>query len=72
MFNPKILDELCVQATHLEARVTQNIDENEENEFKFKWKKKRNENIRKEKGKLFCKNCSKTSHDEDHCLKLHP
>ena len=29
-------------------------------------------NVRKEKGKLFCKHCSKTSHDEDHCWKLHP
>ena len=55
MFNPTSLDEVCVQATHLEARGKQNLDENEENEFKGKWKKNRNENIRKEKGKFFCK-----------------
>ena len=72
MFNPTSLDEVCVQATHLEARGKQNIDENEENELKWKWKKKKNANIRKEKGKLFCKKCSKTGHDEYHCWKLHP
>ena len=72
MFNPTSLDEVCVQATHLEARGKQNFDGNEENEFKGNWKKKRNENVRKEKGKLFCKRYSKTSHDEDHCCKLHP
>ena len=50
MFNPTRLDEVCVQATHLEARGKQNLDGNEESEFKGKWKKKRNENSRKEKG----------------------
>ena len=50
MFNPTSLDEVCVQATHLEARGKQNLDENEENEFKGKWKKKRNENSTKGKG----------------------
>ena len=53
MFNPTSLDEVCVQATHLEVRGKQNIDENEENEFKGKWKKKRNANIGKEKEKFF-------------------
>lgn len=72
MFNPTSLDEVCVQATHLEARGKQNLDGNGESEFKRKWKKKRNANSRKEKGKCLCKNCSKTSHDEDHCWKLHP
>ena len=28
--------------------------------------------LKKRKGKFFCKQCSKTSHDEDHCWKLHP
>ena len=56
----------CVQATHLDARGNQNLDGNEESEFKGKWKKKRNENTRKEKGKLFFKHSSKTSHDEDY------
>ena len=66
MFNPTSLDEVCVQATHLEARGKQYFDGNEDSEFKGKGRK-RNANSRKEKGKLFCKNCSKTSHDEDHC-----
>ena len=37
-----------------------------------KGRKNRNANSRKEKGIFFCKHCSKTSHDEDHCWKLHP
>ena len=40
MFNPTSLDEVCVQATHLEARGKQNFDGNEESEFKGKWKKR--------------------------------
>ena len=71
MFNPTSLDEVCVQAMHLEARGKQSFDGNVDSEFKGK-RRKINENSRKEKGKLFCKNCSKTSHDEDHCWKLHP
>ena len=55
MFNPTSLDEVCVQATHLEARGKQNFDGNEECEFKGKWKKKRNANSRKEKGKISVK-----------------
>ena len=59
MFNPTSLDEVCVEATHLEERGKKNLDENGENEFKGKWKKKRNENVKKEKGKFFCKYYSK-------------
>ena len=66
MFNPTSLDEVCVQATHLEARGKKYFDGNEESEFKGEGKKKRNANSRKEKGKFFYKHCSKTRHDEDH------
>ena len=38
MFNPTSLDEVCVQATHLEARGKQNIDEKGESEGKEKGK----------------------------------
>ena len=72
MFNPTSLDEVCIQAIHLEARVKQKLDGNGKSKFKGKWKKKRNENTRKGKGKFFYKHCSKTSHDEDDCWKLHP
>ena len=71
MFYPTSLDEVCVQATHLEARGKIYFDGNEGSEFKGKGRK-RNEKSRKEKGNFFCKNCSKASHDEDHCWKLHP
>ena len=36
IFNPTSLDEVFVQATHLEARGKQNLDGNEESEFKGK------------------------------------
>ena len=71
MFNPTSLDEVCVQAMHLEARGKQYFDGNEDREYKGKGRKI-NANSRKEKGKFFCKKCFKTSHDEDHCWKLHP
>ena len=71
MFNPTSLDEVFVQATHLDVRGKNTFDGNEGSDFKGKGRK-RFENSRKEKGKLFCKNCSKTSHDEDHYWKLHP
>ena len=72
MFNHTSLDKVCVQATHLEARGKNTFDAlNEGSDFKSKGRK-RIENSRKEKGKFFCKNCSKTSHDEDHYWKLHP
>ena len=38
MFNPTNIDEVCVQATHLEARGTQNIDEKSDSEGKGKGK----------------------------------
>ena len=66
IFNPTSLDEACVQATHLEARGKQYFDGNMDSEFKGKGRKI-NAKSRKEKGNIFCKNCSKTSHDEDHC-----
>ena len=71
MFNPTSLDKVCVQATHLEARGKQSFDGNMDSEFKGKGRK-RNAKSRKENENFFCKNCSKTSHDEDHFWKLHP
>ena len=35
-------------------------------------KGKENASIKKEKEKLTCKNCSKSSHDEGHYWQLHP
>jgi len=77
MFNPSNLDEVCVQATHLEAKEKQNIEEKGESEGKGKekgrkWKGKKNASIKKEKEKLTCKNYSNIDHDEDHYWQLHP
>jgi len=65
MFNLSNLDEVCVQATHLEARGKQKVEEKGESEGKGKekggkWKGKKNASIKKEKEKLTCKNYSKT------------
>jgi len=56
MFNPTSLDEVCVQATHLETRGKNTFEGNEDSDFKVKGRK-RIANSRKEKGKFFCKNC---------------
>ena len=58
MFNPTSLDEVCVQATHLEARGKQSFDGNEGSEFKGKGRK-RNENYRKKKESSFVKTVPK-------------
>ena len=74
MFNPKNIDKFCVQATHLEARGKQNIDEKRESEGKGKrvfWKRKEKQICKREKEKITCKNCSKTGHDEYQCWQLH-
>ena len=70
MFNPTSLDEVCVQATHLEARGKNTFNVNEGSDLKGKGRK-RIANSRKEKGKLFCKKCSKTDQNEYHCWKIH-
>lgn len=80
MFNPTILDEVCVNATHLEAR-GKNISQEgskkpfksgDKGEGKFKGKGKKNASIKKEGEKLTCNHCSKEGHNEDHCWKLQP
>jgi hypothetical protein len=80
MFNPSNLDEVCVQATHLEARGRKKTHEGNKKPFnhgdkgkrKFKGNGKKNTVIKKEGEKFTCKHCSKDGHDEDHCWKLHP
>ena len=69
MFNPTNIDEVCVQATHLEARGKQNIDEKSDSDSKGKGKfyGKGNSSVKREKEKLTCKHCLKNGHDEDHC-----
>ena len=79
MFNPTKLDEVCLHATHLEARGKNFPQEGSKTPFKsgdkgkgkFKGKGKKNDSVKKEGEKLTCKHCSKEDHDEDHCWKLH-
>jgi hypothetical protein len=80
MFNPSNLDEVCVQATHLEARGRNDTHEGNKKTFshgvkgkkKFKGNGKKNFVVKKEGEKFTCKHCSKDGHDEDHYWKLHP
>ena len=80
MFNPTNLDEVCVHATHLEARGMNEYQEGRKKPFyngdkgkrQFKGIGKKNASVKNEGEKLTCKHCSKYGHDEDHCLKLHP
>jgi hypothetical protein len=79
MFNPTNLDEVCVHATHLEARGRNDTHEGFKKMFsqgdkgkKFKGKGRKNVAVKKEVEKFTCKHCSKDGHDEDHYWKLHP
>jgi hypothetical protein len=80
MFNPSNLDEVCVQATHFEARGRNETHEGSKKPFShgekgkrnFKGNGKKNIVVKKEGEKFTCKHCSKDGHDEDHCWKLHP
>jgi hypothetical protein len=80
MFNPTNLDEVCVQATHLEARGKNDTHEGfkktysqgDKGKKKFKGNGRKNAAVKKEGEKFTCKHCSKDGHDEDHCWKLHP
>jgi hypothetical protein len=80
MFNPMNLDEVCVQATHLEARGRNDTHEGfkkthsqgDKGKKKFKGNGRKNAAVKKEGEKFTCKHCSKDGHDEDHCWKLHP
>ena len=69
MFNPTSLDEVCVQATHLEARGKNILEEGKRKPFKggekgngFKGKGKKNASVKKEGDKITCKHYSKEGH----------
>ena len=79
MLNPMNLDEVCVHATHLEARGKNVPQEGSKKDFsnenkgkeKFKGKGKKNAPVKKEGQKLTCKHCSKDGYDEDRCWKVY-
>jgi hypothetical protein len=80
LFNPTILDEVCVQATHLENRgkhVQEDPTKKPSNiphkQFKkFKRKDKKIATVKREERKPSCTRCKKSGHDDEHCWKLHP
>jgi hypothetical protein len=80
LFNPTSLDEVCVQATHLENRgkhvqedPTKKPSNFPQKTFKkFKRKDKKTATVTREGGKPSCTHCKKSGHDEEHCWKLHP
>jgi hypothetical protein len=67
MFNPSNLDEVCVQATHLEARGRNDTHEGfkktyshgDKGKKKFKGNGRKNAAVKKEGEKFTCKHCSK-------------
>jgi hypothetical protein len=80
LFNPTNLDEVCVQATHLESRgknVQSDFTKKQpskfiEGKFKGKGKGKKATTVKKEETKPTCSHCKKEGHDDAHCWKLHP
>jgi hypothetical protein len=80
LFNPTSLDEVCVQATHLENRGKHVQEDPTKKPYnlphktfkKFKRKDKNTATVTREEGKPSCTQCKKSSQDEEHCWKLHP
>jgi hypothetical protein len=80
LFNPTSLDEVCVQATHLEnkGKHVQEDPTKKPSNFpqktfkKFKRNDKNTATVTREGGKPYFTHCKKSGHDEEHCWKLHP
>ena len=79
MFNPTSIDEVSVQATHLEARgkngnpevggPSQPTVSKRKEKRKQKWKARKANTA--QKGKASCTHCKKEGHDDEHCWILH-
>jgi hypothetical protein len=80
LFNPTSLDEVCMQATHIENKgkhVQEDPTKKPSNlphkHFKkFKRKDKKTVTLKREEGKPSCTHCKKSGHDDEHCWKIHP
>jgi Aspartyl protease len=80
MFNPTSIDEVSVQATHLEARgkngnlevggPSQPTASKSKEKRKKKWKARKANTA--QKSKASCTHCKKDGHDDEHCWILHP
>jgi len=80
MFNSTSIDEVSIQATHLEARgkngspkvgeSSQPIASKNKEKRKQKWKARKANTTQKSKSS--CTHCKKDGHDDEHCWILHP
>lgn len=72
MLNPSNLDEVSVQATHLESR-GKNFDNDNFVQKSSKVVETRREKKTSTVKKVFtCSHYDKKGHDEEHCWRLHP
>jgi hypothetical protein len=77
MFNPTNIDEVSVQATHLEVSTGKHVIEDKkphkfEKKPKGKWKSKKSTTVNKTEEKPTCSHCKRNEHEEAQCWKLHP
>ncbi|XP_059067200.1 uncharacterized protein LOC131858147 [Cryptomeria japonica] len=81
MLNPSNLDQVCVQATHIESRGKNTFSESfakksskkpPEGKSKDKGKGKKTATLKKEDAKPTCSHCKKEGHEDAKCWKLHP
>jgi hypothetical protein len=75
MFGPTNLDEVCVQATYIEARKTRVGvlgESSSKKEGKGKGNVKKENSVRVEEENISCKHCKKEGHDDENFCQLHP
>ena len=77
MFNPTKLDEVCVQAMHIESKGksvhdVSSAECSHAKEGKAKNKGKHASTMRKGDERPTCSHCQKQGHEEAKCCKLHP
>ena len=75
MFGPTNLDEVSIQAMHIEAgkaRVGVSGESSSRKEDKIKGNGNKANSTTMKEGKLSCKHCKKEGNVDDHCLKFHP
>ena len=80
MFNPTSIDEVSVQATHLEARGNNGNPEvggpsqptviKSKEKIEQKWKARKANTA--QKAKASCTHCKKEGHDDENCWIMHP